>query len=103
MDVEFDYTTPQTATMVVASPGAGKRILVLYTEMSVGTTSQAEPMFSLRSDGTDAKGCTKWFNPKGGGAFDGVNYICDANKALTITTNITGNHSLYVQYTILQG
>lgn len=103
MDVEFDYTTPQTDTVIVASPGVGKRILVLYTEMSVGSTTELEPTFSLKADGTAPKGCTKYFNPKGGGAFDGVNYVCDANKALTLTTNVTGNHSIYVQYTILQG
>lgn len=103
MDVEFDYTTAQTNTVIVAAPGVGKRILVLYTEMSVGSTAITQPTFSLKSDGTDPKGCTKYFNPKGGGAFDGVNYVCDANKALTLTTNIIGDHSIYVQYTILQG
>lgn len=103
MDVEFDYTTPQTNAVIVAAQGVGTRILVLYTEMSVGVSGTSEPTFSLRSDGTDPKGCTKYFNELGGGAFDGVNYICDENKALTLDTNITGNHSLYVQYTILRG
>lgn len=103
MDVEFDYTTPQTNSVLVASPGVNKRILVLYTEMSVGDTPTSEPTFSIKSDGISPKGCTKYINALGGGAFDGVNYVCDANTALTMTTNIVGNHSVYIQYTILQG
>ena len=101
VDIEFDYTTAQTDTVIVASPGVNKRILVLYVEMSTGVTSTPEPTFNLKSDGTTAKGCSKYFNQLSGGAFDGVNYICEANQALTLTTNITGNHSIYVQYTIL--
>lgn len=101
VDVAFDYAAPQTDVVLVAAPGVGKRILVLYVEMSVGSTSTLEPTFNLKSDGLTAKGCTKYYNQKGGGAFDGVNYICEANQALTLTTNVSGNHSIYVQYTIL--
>lgn len=93
-----EFSGVQTDTVLVPAPGVGKYIEVAYIEFSCNAAGK----FYLKSDGTTAVACTKYFPVTSGVAIDEAGYQCLNNEALTFTSNIAGDHSIMVYYYIRQ-
>ena len=91
-----DYTTAQTDTVIVADPGDGFAIGVI----SIFAMSAVAGVVTLED------GATVKFEgyPGANGGFDKTApdgdflFTISASTALTVTTDITGNHSVHVLY-----
>lgn len=92
-----NYVAPQVDDVLVAAPGAGKRIVAVYLEFSTESAGK----FWMESDGATQLGSEKYFSANSGAIFDQVLYRCGDNEALTFSSTIAGNHSLGLYYTTL--
>jgi hypothetical protein len=95
---QANYAAAQTATALVAAPGAGNRIHVHRFDLSAAAACRA---FLHDEDdvqvGRDVQAPTA-----GEGGYKDVDLPLGVNKALEVTTSLAGVHSVYVEYSIRQ-
>ena len=92
---QADYTAVQTDVSLVAAPGAGYSIHVHRFQLSSDVNGAAFLESTTTQLGREVRA-----GAGQDGGWDECDFAAADNAALTITTDIAGNHSVYVEYSV---
>lgn len=93
--VQADYTSAQTDTSLIAAAGAGYSIHVHKFEVSSDVDGAAFLEHGSTQIGREVRA-----GPGNDGGWEEQDHVAPSNTAVTITTDIAGNHSVYVEYSV---